>query len=186
VPPTPTPEFSDSLSQASTHWTVAAPACQFVPSSYQVSGTSTSGGVCLFINGLSLAVGDGTLTASVTITKDAVGFAGLIFRAGDGRTTGCANCYVFGVVSNGTWDFLKFVNGHGPTTIATSGSAAIHTGSGAVNTLTADFRGSHFQFTVNGTTVGQADDASLSGPGGIGVGVYLGMQAVYTNFAYSI
>src|SRR5262249_26100424 len=90
------------------------------------------------------------------------------------------NSYIFGVSGDGAWTFGKFASGHFTSLTGDTTDAAIHTGLGATNTLKVTAKGSHFTFTINGTQVGQADDATYSS-GKIGLTVGGDMEVVFTD-----
>jgi hypothetical protein len=84
------------------------------------------------------------------------------------RRVSAGNRYFFDIDSNGEWGFGKAVNGTDSFIINATTNAAIHTGLNASNTLEVAAKGSHFTFFVNGTQVGQGDDATyVSGKWGL-------------------
>jgi hypothetical protein len=178
--PTSTPAVADSLTGASNQWTVLSPSCQFVQGGYQVTGTSTQGGVCVNTH---LAPNQGTVSVTVTINSDSGKLAGMVLRFTGTNTYGCQDCYLFGMVSDGHWVFAEFALG-ASVVLASGQSSAVKTGLSQPNTLTATFQGSTFTFAINGTTVDQASNSTLKNAGRVGFLVAQGMQATYTNFAY--
>jgi hypothetical protein len=93
------------------------------------------------------------------------------------------NFYRFGINSGGQWQFGKAVNGadNYVDIVRLTPNGAIVSGHNAVNTMEVVAKGSHFDFYVNGTKVGQADDGTF-GSGQIGLAANNGVEVVYTNF----
>jgi hypothetical protein len=94
---------------------------------------------------------------------------------------GFRDFYQFDIESDGKWAFRVC---HGACTTAPvvgpTANPAIHTGLSAANTLEVRAVGSHFDFFVNGTKVGQADDSTY--PIGLQalIGEY-GIEVVFSN-----
>jgi hypothetical protein len=88
------------------------------------------------------------------------------------------------VEGDGTWAFLK-CNGEAACTMLVNRSAnsAIHRGLDAVNTLELRAVGSHFDFFVNGTKVGQADDITNLEGGPVALIGSSGSEVVFSNLA---
>jgi hypothetical protein len=88
----------------------------------------------------------------------------------------------FDIESDGKWAFLACQGSHCTTDVALSASPAIHTGLGASNTLQVRVQVTHFDFYVNGTKVGQADDANYSSISGqIALDGSDGIEVVFNN-----
>ncbi|HEV2457135.1 MAG TPA: hypothetical protein VGS80_02135 [Ktedonobacterales bacterium] len=84
------------------------------------------------------------------------------------RRVSQGNRYFFDIDSNGEWGFGKSVSSTDSFIVDATTNAAIHTGLNASNTLQVQAKGSHFTFFVNGTQVGQGDDATyVSGKWGL-------------------
>jgi hypothetical protein len=64
----------------------------------------------------------------------------------------------FDIESTGKWSFLDCQGANCTAIVSPTASAAIRTGLGATNTLEVRVVSNHFDFFVNGTKVGQADD----------------------------
>src|SRR5262249_1367207 len=77
--------------------------------------------------------------------------------------------YAFESDGNGKWMFEVVKNQQVTRLVDITPNPAIQTGLGVVNALQVSAVGSHFEFTVNGTKVGQADDPSF--PSGL-VGLF--------------
>jgi hypothetical protein len=101
----------------------------------------------------------------------------LVFRA----NLDSPSFYAFLIDSNGSWRALKVVANQ-PTFLGSwTSTAAIHKGLNASNTMQVLMSGSHFEFSVNGTRVGQADDSTLA-TGYAGLWGNTGIEVVYTSF----
>jgi hypothetical protein len=105
---------------------------------------------------------------------------GIVFRRASK-----GNYYTFVADGNGKWTFGKVVNGAYTTLLDWSYDAAIHAGATASNTFEVRTRGTHFDFFINGASVGHADDSSFaSGVCGV-AGVNQG-ETVFTNFLIQV
>lgn len=169
---TPAPMFSDPLTTDTHQWPIIASHCEFAHGGYQVTS-----GLCTVNNQL---VDDGKIVVDVVVTAgspDQV-FSGLLWRATKGHT------YEFGVAADGGWLFVKSILGSSPAIVDSAGSSVINQGLNVKNTLAVSFHGSHFVFFINGVQVGEEDDTSVTGLGGIGVTVGHYGTAVFNNFAY--
>jgi hypothetical protein len=103
---------------------------------------------------------------------------GLVFRR-----MSLGNYYVFGIDGNGKWTFYKALENVDSDIVSFTASPAIKQGLNAQNTLEVKAQGTHFTFFVNGTQVGQADDASLAKAGAVGVAGHDDIEVVFTAFA---
>jgi hypothetical protein len=106
---------------------------------------------------------------------------GLVFRR-----ISLGNYYVFGIDGNGKWTFYKALENVGTDIVAFTASPAINQGLNAQNTLEVKAQGTHFTFFVNGTQVGEADDASLAKAGELGVAGHDDIEVVFTDFSLRI
>jgi hypothetical protein len=97
------------------------------------------------------------------------------------RRPSLGNHYDFDVDSNSKWVFAKCVGNVCKNVIQFTQNAVIVGGWNTVNTLRVRAMGSHFDFFVNGTKVGQADDATFSS-GEVGLTGGDGIEVVFTNF----
>lgn len=88
--------------------------------------------------------------------------------------------YLFAIDSNGRWLFGKYIAGVFTTIVSPAASAAIKQGLGSTNTLTVRAIGAHFEFFINGTPVGTADDTALD-VGYCGVEGSRGAEIVFTR-----
>jgi hypothetical protein len=102
---------------------------------------------------------------------------GLVFRR-----ISLGNYYVFGIDGNGKWTFYKALDNVDTDIVTFTASPAIRPGLNAQNTLEVKATGTHFTFFVNGTQVGEADDASLAKAGELGVAGHDGIEVVFTAF----
>jgi hypothetical protein len=94
--------------------------------------------------------------------------------------------YRFNVESAGKWSFRACHGANCAADVGLTASPAIHAGLGATNTLEVRVVGFHFDFFVNGTKVGQADDRTYStaptvSPGQIALAGGDGMEVVFSN-----
>lgn len=84
-------------------------------------------------------------------------------------------------VSNSKWGFGKVVNDTFTDIIPYQFNAAIKGGLNVKNTLLVRMKGSHFDFYINGTKVGEVDDTTYtSGLSGLFGNDY--NDVAYTNF----
>jgi hypothetical protein len=101
----------------------------------------------------------------------------LIFRFDESN----ASFYALLIDSNAYWRALK-VAGNQPTFFGPwTANGAIRRGLNTTNTMKVSVQGTHFDFYVNGTKVGQADDSALTS-GKAGLWGNTGIEVVYTNF----
>ena len=103
---------------------------------------------------------------------------GIVFRR---WSTG--NYYAFEIDSHGEWAFGKVVNGQWTPIVDITANSAIQPGLNVTNTLEVQATGTHYVFLVNGTQVGQADDATISGTGKVGLDGDDGAEVVYSQFS---
>jgi hypothetical protein len=137
--------------------------------------------VCLAPNPPVTAFADGTVSVQAKQISGAItqGYS-LVFRAGGSGSI--PDFYAFLIDGNGYWRAFKVSGGQATFFGPFTANAAIHKGLHASNTLQVVMTGSHFDFSVNGTKVGQADDSTLSsGIPGLFGGV--GVEVVFTNFS---
>lgn len=101
------------------------------------------------------------------------------------RRTSKGNSYVFDIDSNGDWLFGKDVNGTYSNILRPRPNPAIKTGLNAINTLLVRAKGPHFDFSINGTNVGEEDDSTFA-TGICGVHGDPHLEAAFSNFVVSI
>jgi hypothetical protein len=133
---------------------------------YAAGGYEVSGAVCFWTAG---ALTDANVSIDVrAINASPHDTFGIALRHW-GNGTGPGNFYFFEIDSNSNWDFVKSATNSGGTPIVdTTQNAAIKGGLNVTNTLLVRAKGSHFDFYINGTKVGQADDSTYpSGPLGL-------------------
>lgn len=170
------PTVGDTLTTETSNWAVQLPDCQFVAGGYQVTANA-----CFS----AYSADQGTVKVDVRVAQaEQDALVGLALRH-----VSNGNHYVFGLTLDGTtfdgdWVFASVVNGQG-TVIAWGSDPAIQRGSNAVNTLRVDFAGKRFTFWVNGARMGEAEDATFSGLGLLGLNAGLNSSAEFTNFAFS-
>lgn len=78
------------------------------------------------------------------------------------RFSGAGNFYDFLITSNSTWLFEKVVRGASSVLVPETASPALKPGLNMVNILLVRVKGAHFDFFINGTSVGQANDSTFS------------------------
>ncbi len=96
------------------------------------------------------------------------------------RLNAAGDEYLFAIDGNGHWLFGKYIAGVFITIVSPTANAAIKQGLGSANTLTVRAIGSHFEFAINGTSVGAADDTALDA-GYCGVEGSRDIEIVFTS-----
>lgn len=96
------------------------------------------------------------------------------------RRASAGNGYEFDIDSNGKWVLFKDVNRSGTRLVDYTANSAIKGGLNTSNTLEVRAKGSHFDFFVNGTSVGSYDDATFSS-GRVGLAAAENIESVFTN-----
>jgi hypothetical protein len=145
--------------------------CFFQNASYHVKG----GYFCPAPAG---NIGDANITVQA---KQLVGPLDIGYGIGFRRSS-TNSYYEFEIASNSRWQFAKFVNGTFSTIVQPTLNAAIKGGLNTVNTLSVHAQGSHFEFYVNGTKLGEATDSTFStGLAGLRAG-NAGIEVAYNNY----
>jgi hypothetical protein len=162
--------FQDPLTSNTNGWAVDPPHCQFADGGYQI----TDDYLCFAPAGV---IRDGTITVQARQTQgiSTQGFGIMLRRPSHG------NYYIFGIDSNSKWVFFRVVNDNLTRVVDFTENAAIKGGLNSVNVLSVHAAGSHFDFYVNGTKVGQADDSTFAS-GRVGLAGGTNIQVVYNNF----
>jgi hypothetical protein len=146
--PTPTVLYQNALTSSSSGWTNDQN-CFFGPDGYHIKGNS----LCIVPAG---NLKDADITVQVKQVSGATTHAyGLGFRR-----PSAGSRYEFDIDGGGKWIFYKCAPGTCATVINLTPNAAIKGGLNTPNTLDVRAVGSHFDFSVNGTKVGQRDDTS--------------------------
>jgi hypothetical protein len=101
------------------------------------------------------------------------------------RRASKGNYYVFDIDSRGKWLFGKVVNNTYSDILPYRPDPAIKTGLNVRNTLLVRTKGTHFDFYVNGTKVGETDDATFAS-GKCGVHGDSHLEAAFNNFIVNI
>ncbi|GEM_PF-683029 len=96
------------------------------------------------------------------------------------RQSGNGNYYFFGIDGNGKWTFARLSNNTSSFLVHPAGNSAIKSNLKQTNVMEVKGIGSHFQFFVNGTSIGQSDDATYAS-GLIGLTSGNGIEVAYTN-----
>lgn len=151
--------------------------CAFAAGGYQVIGSDKVDFVTLCAAPKAASTGNERLSITTRLTSDdnPQGLYGLYLHATDEAvTTG----YEFAITPASGWVFRNARSGQ---SLDNGTSSAIHTGPGAVNTLTVDILDGRITLSVNGARVGQITDTSYTA-GACGVLVEHGLTVVYTNF----
>jgi hypothetical protein len=153
--PTATPVerviFADPLTAPIHPWLVDASHCLFKGRSYHALADF----ICQAPIGIQSDTAISVQVKQVTGTDRA--FFGISLRY-----SGAGNFYLFMITSNSTWTFVKVVHNASHAIIAETVSAAIKPGLNTSNTLLVRVKGAHFDFFINGTSVGEADDTTFS------------------------
>ena len=96
------------------------------------------------------------------------------------RRASAGNFYEFLIDSNGKWFFDKCVDSTCTTIVDFTANAAIKGGLNTSNTLKVAAKGSHFEFFVNGTSVGSQDDTTFTS-GIVGIESGDSVDCAFTN-----
>ncbi|MGO8950599.1 MAG: hypothetical protein ACLQUY_23700 [Ktedonobacterales bacterium] len=161
--------FSDPLTGNANGWPVQN-GCSFADGGYQVNG----GAECL-----APVMASDTVNISVQMTS--MGWtmegAGIGFRIPTGQSE---QQYSFYLYSTGTC--MAEDQANNTTFFDNTACSAVNEGADAVNTLAIDQSGAQMNFYVNGTLVGSAEGATLSG-GGIALEAHkFGPPVIFNNF----
>jgi hypothetical protein len=100
------------------------------------------------------------------------------------RSTPREHYYLFGIDGNGKWLFVNVPSATQlpVSVIAPTLESAVHSGLHEVNALEVRMKGSHFDFFVNGTKVGEINDSHYV-TGQIGLSGEDGVEVVYTDLS---
>ncbi|HZC79636.1 MAG TPA: family 16 glycoside hydrolase, partial [Ktedonobacterales bacterium] len=161
--------YSNALTSAASDWSTGGQ-CNFASDGYHIK----NGFICYAPAG---DLGDATATVDVKQLSGSTTAADYGIAL---RRTSQGNYYQFGIDGNSEWDFGKVVGGTFKSLVDPTSNAAIHGGLNTANTLQVVAKGSHFDFFVNGTKVGQADDTTFAS-GKSGLFVSEQAEAVFTN-----
>ncbi len=171
--PTPTPTktviYQNDFSSEATGWP-SDTNCSLGSDGYHI----TDGFICY-------APPDNQADIDVTVTVKQV--SGTLSN-GHGivvRRTSQGNLYDFDIYADHGWVFFKCVNSDCKQIAEQDTNAAIHTGLNQANIIEVIAKGSHFDFFVNGTKVGQADDSTFSS-GLVGLDAGDSTECVFTDF----
>lgn len=159
--------YQNALTSSADGWTTDSH-CSFSSDGYHIQG----GYICYApINQQS----DMDVSVQVSqLSGDASSGFGVVFRrASQG------NYYSFRIDSGGEWAAFVCQNGN-CNSLGGSSNSSIQTGLNATNTLRVIAVGSHFDFYVNGTKVGSADDSTFSA-GEVGLSGADGDEVVFSN-----
>lgn len=96
------------------------------------------------------------------------------------RRASAGNFYEFLIDSNGKWFFDKCVESNCTTIVDFTANPAIKGGLNTSNTLKVAAKGSHFEFFVNGTSVGSQDDTTFTS-GIVGIESGDSIDCAFTN-----
>lgn len=167
--------FQDDFSSNTSGW-LNDSKCSYGADGYHVADAY----ICYAPTG---ATSDSIVSADIKQTAgDITWFYGIVFRRASK-----GNFYELFIDSDGKWEFNKVVNNTRTHLLPYVPAAAIHTGLNASNTVTARAIGSHFEFFVNGTQVGQFDDSTFSsGRCGLASAGDGQVQIVATHFSLAL
>jgi hypothetical protein len=175
---TPTPSlrvvFQDPLTSDTNGWSTGGQ-CNFASDGYHIK----NGYICYAPAG-----NEGDATFSVDVKQ----LSGSTANTDSGitlRRTSQGNYYQFGIDGNSEWDFGKAIGDKFTSIVDLTPNAAIHGGLNTANTLQVVAKGSHFDFFVNGTKVGQADDSTFT-TGKCGLFVTENAESVFTNMSVAV
>jgi hypothetical protein len=170
VTPGATVVYQDALTSDNGGWAVDPPRCQYADGGYEITGNY----ICYAPAGV---ISDATITVEAKQTQGITtrAFGIVLRRASQG------NYYEFNVDSNSKWIFFKVVGNSVTSIVDFTENAAIKGGLNSVNVLAVQAAGSHFDFFVNGTHVGQADDSTFAS-GRAGLAANTDIQAIFNNF----
>jgi hypothetical protein len=170
---TPNIVFFDPLTSPKVGW-ASDSHCSFASDGYHVK----DGYLCFAPAG---EFTDSTISVNVQqISGDIHYFYGIVFRHAS-----AGNYYLFNIDSNGKWEFDKVVNHQLSNIVPFVANAAVQHGLNETNSLSMRAQGSHFTFFVNGTQVGQADDATFTS-GDCGVAGTSHGELVFTDFSIAL
>jgi hypothetical protein len=161
--------YSNALTSASSDWSTGGQ-CNFANDGYHIK----NGFICYAPAG---DLGDATATVDVKQLSGSTTAADFGIAL---RRTSQGNYYQFGIDGNSEWDFGKVVGGTFKNLVDPTSNAAIKGGLNTTNTVQVVAKGGHFDFFVNGTKVGQADDTTFAS-GKSGLFVSDQAEAVFTN-----
>jgi hypothetical protein len=161
--PTPTPQpsptatpveqiiFTDPLTGPTHPWFVDSTHCLFRDGSYHILADF----ICSAPIGIQSDVAISVQIKQITGTDRA--YFGISLRY-----SGAGNFYDFLITSNSTWLFEKTARSTTSVIVPETASPALRPGLNKVNTLLVRVKGTHFDFFINGTRVGQANDSTFS------------------------
>jgi hypothetical protein len=161
--------YSNALTSASDDWSTGGQ-CNFASDGYHIK----NGYICYAPAG---DLGDATDSVDVKLVSGSTTAADFGITL---RRTSQGNYYQFGIDGNSEWEFDKTVGGTFTSLVKPTSNAAIKGGLNTANTLRVVTKGSHFDFFVNGTKVGQADDTTFAS-GKSGLFVSEQAESVFTN-----
>jgi hypothetical protein len=179
TPPGPTPTatpnviFYDTLTNGSAGkvgWIDTPGQCVFRPDGYHLATFTCYAPVGDLRNGV--------IEAQVSqASGDLTAWHGIVFRR-----VSKGNYCAFQITNDGYWHMVKVVNGTVSEVVPYGLNQAIQKGLNASNTLKVTADGPHFEFFVNSTEVGQADD-STSTSGATGLKGVQGGEAVFIKLS---
>jgi hypothetical protein len=161
--------YSNALTSTSDNWSTGGQ-CNFASDGYHIK----NGYICYAPAG---DLGDATDSVDVKLVSGSTTAADFGITL---RRTSQGNYYQFGIDGNSEWEFDKTVGGTFTSLVKPTSNAAIKGGLNTANTLRVVTKGSHFDFFVNGTKVGQADDTTFAS-GKSGLFVSEQAESVFTN-----
>lgn len=170
-PNTPSDEtviFQDTLASDDNQWSLDPAHCFYQDGAYHLKDI-----ICYSSTG---NIDDANIKVDAEqVVGPTTRFYGIVLRR-----VSKGNHYEFTIDSNSKWSFGKVVNDK-YIDLVTQPSMAIKGGLNTTNTLLVRAKGSHFEFYVNGTKVGEADDTTFSS-GRVGLTADANTEVAYKNF----
>jgi hypothetical protein len=166
--------FQDPLTSDTNGWSTGGQ-CNFASDGYHIK----NGFICYAPAGNE---GDATFSVDVKLLSGSTANTDTGITL---RRTSQGNYYQFGIDGNSEWDFGKAVGNNFTSIVDPTSNAVIHGGLNTANTLRVVATGSHFDFFVNGTKVGQADDSTFTN-GKCGLFVTENAESVFTNMSVAV
>lgn len=159
--------YQNALTSSASGWTTDSN-CSFSSDGYHIQG----GYIC-YAPTDSLSNVDVTVQVSQLSGDSSSGFGIVFRRASKG------NYYSFRIDSGGQWGAFVCQNSN-CNSLGGASDSSIQTGLNATNTLRVVAVGTHFDYYVNGTKVGSADDSTFSS-GDVGLSGADGSEVVFSN-----
>lgn len=165
--------YQDSLQTGAGGWAYSSP-CADRRDGYHITGAFICFAPVQYTGSVRITV------RVEQLSGDTAQSFGIVFRSPSRD-----NFYRFAIDSNGGWLFSKLTNDTRTDIVSYTPSAAIKPGLNVTNTLQVVARGTHFDFFVNGTKVGEADDGAFA-EGRLGLTGVAGGDIVYSDLLVEV